>query len=100
MTRRPAKLRAVTAGGAWRLQAASTIEHGLQIRALVSGFLRQLAHTAVFDRISLPFIVRVVPSKYASLIGKGLNFYPLLAELNKSGPILDLSGSDFGALDF
>ena len=35
----------------------------------MSGFLRQLAHTAVFDRISLPFIVRVVPSKYASLIG-------------------------------
>ena len=69
-------------------------------RPLLRAEIPFLADTAVFDRIWLPFIVRVVPSKYASLIGKGLKFYPhLLVEL-RLGPILDLFGLDFGALDF
>ena len=69
-------------------------------RALLRAEIPFLADTAVFDRIWLPFIVRVVPSKCASLIGKGLILYPhLLVEL-RLGPILDLFGLNFGALDF
>ena len=56
-------------------------------RPLLRAEIPFLADTAVFDRIWLPFIVRVVPSKYASVIGPPFIFYVHIMVSNKSRSI-------------
>ena len=92
MTRRPAKLRA---DHRWRRPAASgCFRHTITGPwiAFESAEIPFLQKPALLTVRLLTFIFRVVPSKCAGLIGKGLNFHPLLAVVNKLGPILT---SDF-----